>query len=189
MLFTSHVQRLVLQLLLCSPERLLLTLHSDDQQRGSLQLWHGGFSANVGYVAKYAGDLGNSLRVSVCDSVNAYNSTLNIVGNANIAGTSNITFSTVGSVTACICRIRWRWYSDYANTQATAIKNGLQVGDNILVGNSTIGTQYVEIAALGNVTSTQRSLRSQPHSIGSIPSSHELVFKHDQSFMGVPQPS
>jgi hypothetical protein len=40
--FTSHVQRLVPQLLLCSLERLLLTLHSDDQQRGSLRFRHGG---------------------------------------------------------------------------------------------------------------------------------------------------
>jgi hypothetical protein len=111
------------------------------------------FSANVGYVAKYAGDLGNSLRVSVCDSPNAYNSTLNIVGNANIAGTSNITFST-GSVTAVVSvGFTGSGTQPDANTQAYAIKNGLSVGDNILVGNSTIGTQYVDIAAIGNVTS------------------------------------
>ena len=71
------------------------------------------YDANVMFVAKFPGAIGNSLKVSVCDSVNAYSSNVNIVststtpdttltltvtsGNASVT-TSDTTGLKVGSV-------------------------------------------------------------------------------------------
>jgi len=106
------------------------------------------FESGVLYVAKYPGDLGNSLRVSICDSVNAYSSTLDLAGPQsanNITGAFNIS---IGSNTATLS-----FDSDNidaaANTYANTIAAALSVGDAIKVGNSAIGTQYLTISAIG----------------------------------------
>ena len=106
------------------------------------------FQSGVLYVAKYPGDLGNSLRVSICDSVNAYSSTLDLAGSQS---TNNITgaFSiSIGSNSATLS-----FNSDNAdaaaNTYANTISAALSVGDAIKVGNSAIGTQYLTISAIG----------------------------------------
>ena len=106
------------------------------------------FQSGVLYVAKYPGDLGNSLRVSICDSVNAYSSTLDLAGiesSNNITGAFNIS---IGSNTATLS-----FDSDNldsaANTYANTISAALSVGDAIKIGNSAIGTQYLTISAIG----------------------------------------
>jgi hypothetical protein len=110
------------------------------------------FSANVAYVAKYPGDLGNSLRLSVCDSAAAFNTSLTLVANADISATSNVTY-TVGSSAAVVAiGFAGNGTQSTANAQAFAIHDALQVGDNILVGNSTIGQQYLQISDIGTVT-------------------------------------
>ena len=51
------------------------------------------------YIAKYPGAIGNSLKISVCDSEAAYSNAINIANNGNageVSTTSNVTF-TVGS--------------------------------------------------------------------------------------------
>ena len=106
------------------------------------------FQSGVLYVAKYPGELGNSLRVSICDSVNAYSSILDLAGiesSNNITGAFNIS---IGSNTATLS-----FDSDNldsaANTYANTISAALSVGDAIKVGNSAIGTQYLTISAIG----------------------------------------
>ncbi len=109
-------------------------------------------SANVAYLAKYPGELGNSLRVSVCDSTNAYNKAIALVANADIAATSNVAFA-VGSTTATVSiGFTGAGTQITANTQAYAVAAKLAAGDNILVGNSTIGTQFVKIASVGAIS-------------------------------------
>ncbi len=116
------------------------------------------FESGALYVAKYPGDLGNSLRVSVCDSANAFNSTLDLVGaesSNNITGSFSIN---IGSNTATLS-----FDSDdadaAANTYANTIAAAFSVGDAIKVGNSSIGTQYLTISAIGapSVTSNVAS--------------------------------
>lgn len=110
------------------------------------------FSANIVYVAKYPGELGNSLRVSVCESESAYNSTLQLVANADISNTSNIQIS-VGSRDATVSiGFTGSGSQATANAQAHAIRTALQVGDNIRVGNASIGEQFITIANVGAVT-------------------------------------
>ena len=106
------------------------------------------FESGALYVAKYPGDLGNSLRVSVCDSANAFTSTLDLAGpqtGNNIVGSFTVT---IGSNTATLS-----FDSDdsdtAANTYANTIAAALSVGDAIKVGNSSIGTQYLTISAIG----------------------------------------
>jgi hypothetical protein len=110
------------------------------------------FSANVAYVAKYPGELGNSLRVSVCDSAAAYNSLVDIVANSSIAATSNVSISVGSSVATVSVGFSGTGNSAIANTQAFAIKDAIQVGDNIKVGNSTIGEQFLQVASVGSVS-------------------------------------
>jgi hypothetical protein len=111
------------------------------------------FSANVGYVARYAGDLGNSLRVSVCDSPNAYFKALPIVNGVDIATTSNFSVNVGSSVATVSVGFTGSGTQLTANTQAFAVRGALQVGDNIKVGNNTVGTQFLKVAAISPVTS------------------------------------
>ena len=106
------------------------------------------FESGALYVAKYPGDLGNSLRVSVCDSANAFSSNLDLAGTEssnNIVGAFSIS---IGSNTAT-----FSFDSDdadaAANTYANTIASALSVGDAIKVGNAAIGTQYLTISAIG----------------------------------------
>ena len=104
----------------------------------------GSYSANAIYVAKYPGAIGNSLKVSVCDSANAYSQnvfTVNTDCTATLSFTQNSNTATllVTSVTA----------NTSANTTANTMLNSLNVGDYVLAGNSTLGNQYLKITAIG----------------------------------------
>jgi len=107
-------------------------------QYGTLTL-----DANAVYYARYAGALGNSLKISVCDSANAYSSTLS--GNSDSVASfayginSNTITVTVVSATS----------NTNANAMANSIVNGIVVGDYIAAGNSTVGTQYLKVTAIG----------------------------------------
>jgi len=97
---------------------------------------NGNFDSDVLYVAKYPGDIGNTLRISVCDTANAFTS--------NVTYATNLVF-TIGSNTAT---------AEFTGT-SNAAANVLQysVGDKILAGNSSIGYQYLQLTALSVNTS------------------------------------
>jgi hypothetical protein len=101
---------------------------------------------DVLYVAKYPGAIGNSLKVSVCDSQNAYSSNVNVVGFVQIG---------VGSSSAIA-----KCANASGNTSANTFVDSFTVGDNILIGNTTTGQQYLTIktisvgAGSSNVVST-----------------------------------
>jgi len=116
-----------------------------------LNVRDGNTSSNAVYIAKYPGYLGTSLKISVCDSVNAYSSNLALVGNVT-SNTITGSFSlSIGSNTGT-----FSFTSDgvvgAANTYANTIANGLIVGDAVTVGNSSIGTQYLKVTSVGSVT-------------------------------------
>lgn len=116
------------------------------------------FESGALFVAKYPGALGNSLRVSVCDSVNAYNSNINLVG---IESSNNITGNfriNIGSNTATFS-FNSDNLSAAANTFANTAAGLLSVGDALKIGNSSIGTQYLTISAISapSVTSNVAS--------------------------------
>lgn len=129
------------------------------------------FGSEVAYVARFPGELGNSLKVSVCDTANQYNSNIQLASTTfyidsntaspNTANTysvwsnaavSNVTFTT-GSNTASI-------YLQAANDSITNAQLGalastiaglISVNDLIEAGSSTIGKQYLKVSAVGAV--------------------------------------
>jgi Phage tail sheath protein subtilisin-like domain/Phage tail sheath C-terminal domain len=103
--------------------------------------------ANVAYLAKYPGAVGNSIRVSVCDTVNAYSS--------NVTFSANLSFI-LGSNTATVV------YSGAANATATTESTYIGIDDQVLVGNSTIGQQYMQLMSTNvasNATNTILTLQ------------------------------
>jgi hypothetical protein len=89
------------------------------------------FDSDVLYVAKFPGEIGNSIRVSVCDSNTAYSS--------NVAITSNLTF-TLGSNIATVSTL-------LTNSAATSLVANVAIGDRIVTGNSALGYQYMTITS------------------------------------------
>jgi phage tail sheath protein FI len=109
-------------------------------------------SANVAYIAKYPGSLGNSLKISVCDSSTAYSLQVNA---AFIQTTSSNTYgnvsaisitSTSGSNSATITYTANQ--AGKANAAAQATTSWITVGDLIDLGNTTTGTQTVKVTAV-----------------------------------------
>lgn len=103
---------------------------------------------DVLYVARYPGDLGNSLKISVCDSANAYSRSIDTInGDANLAtsfisatvGSNTLTISIANSATGTLAE---------ANTRANTILGLLNVNDVLEIGNSSIGKQYLKITGL-----------------------------------------
>lgn len=106
------------------------------------------FPANVPYIAKYPGALGNSLRVSVCDSADAYARDLDLIGTSGgntITGSFNIN---VGSSTGTFLFVSSDDVSQ-ANAYANAILSAISVGDVVKIGNSSLGAQYLTVSAVG----------------------------------------
>lgn len=106
------------------------------------------FAANVTYIAKYPGALGNSLRVAVCDSVEAYSRDLDIIGVSagnTIVGSFNIN---VGSSTGTFTFVSSDDISQ-ANAYANTIVSAISVGDVIKIGNASLGVQYLTVSAVG----------------------------------------
>lgn len=109
------------------------------------------FDSSALYLAKYPGSVGNSLRVSVCDSATAFQSTIDLIGTQSgnaITGSMSIA---VGSNAAVLSFLT---SSDVtaANTYANTVIAQLSVNDLIVIGNSTLGTQALKISSIGSIT-------------------------------------
>jgi len=110
------------------------------------------FDSDVHYVARYPGALGNSLKVSVCETNTAYGSTINLqssvyAANLTVALTA-ITF-TAGSANAVVNIANGTGITETTtNTAATSIKALLSVGDIIEAGNATFGKQLLKIKSM-----------------------------------------
>lgn len=109
------------------------------------------FDSTVFYVAKYPGAIGNSLKISVCDSANAYYSSVNIVSNSSVNSTASVISFTPSTNTATITVVP---SATGTNADALAIANNIvnsiTVGDLIKAGNSTIGIQYLKVTAVSS---------------------------------------
>jgi len=109
------------------------------------------FDPLINYVAKYPGSLGNSLRISVCDSANAYSSNLTFVelsGGTPTGNTGQFTIS-VGANTATLTFPA----TTPSNTYLTALLANVAIGDLLTVGNSSIGTQTLRVSGISPAVS------------------------------------
>ncbi len=119
--------------------------------------------SSVKWVAKYPGELGNSLKISVVDNASQYSSTINpyaivadgITTNSTvIPGSAGITVA-LNATTANVFVANSATVSASATANvATAIKNKLVVGDYVEVGNTSINKQKLQIKTVGSVTTT-----------------------------------
>lgn len=123
---------------------------------------------DVLYVARYPGELGNSLKISVCDSVNAYSKSIDIQNaDANLEsasitatiGSNTITVAVANSATGTLAE---------ANTRMVNILAELQVNDVLEVGNSSIGKQYAKITGLPAAMGTDSSFANSTHRYFSV---------------------
>lgn len=106
--------------------------------------------ANVAFYAKWPGALGNSLKISVCDSANAYEQTVSLTSFQTVNG-SVTTFSLAsgsGSNAATITLVAN--VAGVANNVAnsTNLPKFFTANGVITVGNSTTGYQSVKITSL-----------------------------------------
>lgn len=118
----------------------------------------GSFNSAVEYIARFPGSLGNSLKISVCDSANAYSETLTLPTDP-VAGT-NTSFNnantkltlSVGSQVATVTLANSAALTgDTPVPLANNVAGLFNVGDIIEVGNSSIGKQALKITAVGTV--------------------------------------
>ena len=117
----------------------------------------GTFDTDAFFIARYPGEMGNSLRVAVCDSSNAFASTLALSANVNANGLLSIT---VGSNSGLFAIAGTN--TTIANNFATTIANTISSNDLLEVGNSTIGTQFLK------VTSTTVPTTNSTHSFFTV---------------------
>lgn len=111
------------------------------------------FDSGVFYVARYPGALGNSLKVSVCDSPTAYQSTINLAPNTNIEAAQTAISFVVGSSTATVNIVPSGTGTGVtSNTVATDLRAALSVGDYLKAGNSAIGVQYMKVKTISAIT-------------------------------------
>ena len=111
------------------------------------------FNANTPFIAKYAGQLGNSLKISICTSANVFQQ------NLSAAAVANASFATYGANTAAEFKlsigssvanviVTSDASPNFAFDSANTLYNAIYEQDYITVGNTTIGTQYMQVSSV-----------------------------------------
>ncbi len=116
----------------------------------------GTFDPDVLYVARYPGKMGDSIRVSQCDTAAGFTSSLNL---ASFSSGATISIN-VGSNTAAVIIVNNHDGSSNTGAQtavetsATSLKGAFAVTDFLQFGNNSNGTQSLKVTAKGDTTST-----------------------------------
>jgi hypothetical protein len=112
----------------------------------------GNFDSDLLYVAKYPGALGDSLRISVCDNAGSFTSNL-FMNTSSVGNTTGVFTVAVSNTTGNFVYTPGSGGSvTNAESVATTAQGSISVGDNIKVGNATLGVQYMKVTAVGGVT-------------------------------------
>jgi hypothetical protein len=112
---------------------------------------------NARWTARYPGALGNSLKISVCDTSAAYFSNTSITGgNANLSANGELTCivatNNTTNVVVKIANSSSGTVSSDCVARANTLLQLITSGDLVEVGNSTIGTQLLKVSALSSVS-------------------------------------
>jgi tail sheath protein len=113
------------------------------------------FDTSVQFVAKWPGAVGNSLRISVCDSLATYSSTLDMNGNTSsvpLHVSANLAISFNSNTATLAVLPEGAGTAADANTYIYRLLANLSIGDIVSLGNTAIGVQYDKIAAISTVT-------------------------------------
>lgn len=113
--------------------------------------------ANALYFAKYPGSIGNSLKISVCDSADAFASTIGAPTDAN----NTVAFAVAvgaSAVTLTVTNSQGAAGNSAAETEATTILATLAIGDKLALGNNSIGAQYLKVVSKGTPVVTSNGV-------------------------------
>lgn len=100
------------------------------------------FDSDVLYIAKWPGSIGNSLKVSVVDSAEAFSSNIDLSNNGEFDGSidftvdSNVAIISIGSNGEPL-------NVNALNTFVQSVYEALTVGDQVVAGNADIGQQLI----------------------------------------------
>ena len=132
----------------------------------------GTFDTDIHFIARYPGELGNSLRVSICGNSSGYSSTINLASFANASFTitpnSNTTTFSINTSS-----------NTAAGANAASLKLLLNLTDRLEIGNNEVGYQYLTITEIGNTAVTGNSTTGT----ASFTVSFEDVFTMAESFV------
>jgi len=130
---------------------LIFTIKNEEEYNTKFDAGTLAGDTDVKFIAKYPGALGNSLKVSVCPTANAYRSVADIVANSTISSNLSLTSInlTIGSNTGLVKLANSGTGTLVnANTVASDLINALTIGDYIEVGNNTIGKQQLKVTSV-----------------------------------------
>jgi len=114
----------------------------------------GQIDSDVLYVAKYPGKDGNSLKVSVCDTTQAYSSNIALSGTLSSNSFTGQLSVATGSATGSIVITPTGGASlAVGNSFAANVAAHISAGDYLTVGNSTLGIQHLKVASVSNAVS------------------------------------
>lgn len=123
--------------------------------------------ANAEFIARYPGELGNSLKVSLVDTATQYSKDINMFSNTSVGVATKLNQLSNAAITiavgSTVANVVLTWIEPgvgggnltYAETKTAAntILQSLTVGDYIQLGNTTTGIQTLKIKTLPAVTS------------------------------------
>lgn len=106
-------------------------------------------SANAYYVARYPGDIGNSLKVSQVDSAEGFSKVLS-------AGALTMTVQFVPNALTAVMTVTDTIGANGAvsNTAINEVLADLNLGDYVFVSDATVGSQYLKLNQIGSVSTT-----------------------------------
>jgi len=112
------------------------------------------FDANVYFVARYAGSVGNSLKISICDNADGFSKILYMNGLEDVSQVvdvvANLSIS-VGSSSGLLSVIPGGGgTAGDADDYGIYLEQYITPGDSLVVGNGSIGTQNLRISSLGS---------------------------------------
>ncbi len=107
------------------------------------------FDSSVAYVAKYPGELGNSLRISTCASADAFNKTIDLIANTDIAANTAVVFTPGSNAAIVTIQPSGTGTANTALAAANTLVQSLVAGDVLKIGDNSTGTQYVSVTSVG----------------------------------------
>jgi hypothetical protein len=111
----------------------------------------GSFNSNVYWIARYPGTMGNSLRITQCDTAAQYTSTINLAS----YGANGSVFTVVAGANAATLQV-FSTSLTTANANAVTLANLFSIGDLVLMGNNTIGKYFQKVSnVVYDVTTAQ----------------------------------
>lgn len=122
------------------------------------------FDDSIQWVARFPGDIGNSLRVSAVDNANQYASSFDLSPNAQFGSNTSVITAEVGSNTLTVviapANTANAGQVTTTNDYAANVKAAIATNDLIRVGNNKIGYQDLKVTAVSSVTTSAGNVHS-----------------------------